>query len=303
MSPLHSVPQEPETEQRATHETAATEPHASSNFPAMSTSSPASDSDTAVVSTATACSLDSPVETAQPATVAPEQSAHSPDSALPTNTDTEQTSDTAIGQANMHALLDAETPTMATEPLPTISPIHELGRGLQTKNIPAKLQNYVLQTITPFVFRSSKVPYALEFYVDCSRFSESHCHFLSAISSFKEPTSYRQAILDEIWRNSIQDEYVALEENGTWIVVDLPPDKHALSCKWIFKYKFRADGTLECPKSRLVVCGNSQVEGEDYEETFVSVAKMTMVRTFLQIAASRNWEIHQMDVHNVFLSR
>ncbi|CAN7077191.1 unnamed protein product, partial [Brassica oleracea var. botrytis] len=101
MSPLHSVPQEPETEQRATHETAATEPHASSNFPAMSTSSPASDSDTAVVSTATACSLDSPVETAQPATVAPEQSAHSPDSALPTNTDTEQTSDTAIDQTNM----------------------------------------------------------------------------------------------------------------------------------------------------------------------------------------------------------
>lgn len=28
---------------------------------------------------------------------------------------------------------------------------------------------------------------------------------------------------------------------------------------------------------------------------------MTTVHTFLQIAASRNWEIHQMDVHNAFL--
>lgn len=28
---------------------------------------------------------------------------------------------------------------------------------------------------------------------------------------------------------------------------------------------------------------------------------MTTVRTFLQIAASRNWEVHQMDVHNAFL--
>ena len=28
---------------------------------------------------------------------------------------------------------------------------------------------------------------------------------------------------------------------------------------------------------------------------------MTIVRAFLAIAASRNWELHQMDVHNVFL--
>ena len=94
---------------------------------------------------------------------------------------------------------------------------------------------------------------------------------------------------------------MALEDNDTWIVVDLPPSKHALSCKWVFKYKFRADGTMERPKSRLVVCGNSQVEGDDYKETFTPVAKMTTVRTFLQIAASRNWEVHQMDVHNAFL--
>ena len=292
MPPLHSVLQEPETEQCVTHETAATEPLASSRLPAISASSPVSDLDTTVVPAPTTGSLDSPVEPTQPAPVAPEQSAHLPDSTLPTNTDTKQTSDTTIDQTKMPALVDDEIPPTATEPLPAqasvtpaadlqlsppTSPIHELGRGLRTKNIPAKLQDYVLQTITPFVSRSSEVPYALEFYVDCSRFSESHCHFLSAISSLKEPTSYRQAILDEIWRNSIQDEYVALEENGTWVVVDLPPDKHALSCKWVFKYKFRADGTLERPKSRLVVCGNSQVEGEDYEETFVPVAKMTTV--------------------------
>ena len=219
----------------------------------------------------------------------------SPDKVSPTViTETDSTSPVSSSQE-----VTDTTALVSDLPLTPETSIQELGRGLRTKSIPAKLQDYVLQTISPAVITSTKTPYGLEFYVDFSRFSESHCQFLAAISSLKEPTSYRQAILDEIWRNSIQDEYVALEDNGTWIVVDLPPGKHALSCKWVFKYKFRADGTMERPKSRLV--GNSQVEGDDYEETFAPVAKMTTVRTFLQIAASRNWEVHQMDVHNAFL--
>ena len=65
--------------------------------------------------------------------------------------------------------------------------------------------------------------------------------------------------------------------------------------------KFRADGTLERHKARVVVCGNNQVEGDDYNETFAPVAKITTVRSFMQQAASLNWEVHQMDVHNAFL--
>ena len=47
--------------------------------------------------------------------------------------------------------------------------------------------------------------------------------------------------------------------------------------------------------------GNHQQAGMDYTETFSLVAKMTSVRTFLSIATFKNWELHQMDVHNTFL--
>lgn len=59
--------------------------------------------------------------------------------------------------------------------------------------------------------------------------------------------------------------------------------------------------TVERYKTRLVALGNRQKEGIDFDETFAPVAKMTSVRIFLSIVAARNWEVHQMDVHNAFL--
>lgn len=68
----------------------------------------------------------------------------------------------------------------------------------------------------------------------------------------------KMPIEDEHWRDAVTDEIVALEDRDTRTVETLPPGKKALSCRWVFRLKYNADGTLERHKARFVVCGNHQ---------------------------------------------
>ncbi|XP_028099643.1 uncharacterized protein LOC114299159 [Camellia sinensis] len=87
----------------------------------------------------------------------------------------------------------------------------------------------------------------------------------------------------------------------TWDVVDLPPRKTVIGCKWVYKIKTHSDGFSERYKARLVAKGFTQEYGIDYEETFAHVARLTSVCSLIAIDAARHWELFQMDVTNVFL--
>lgn len=43
----------------------------------------------------------------------------------------------------------------------------------------------------------------------------------------------------------------------------MPPNRHVIGCKWIFKLKFQVNGTIERYKARLVTKGFNQTEGLD----------------------------------------
>jgi len=103
------------------------------------------------------------------------------------------------------------------------------------------------------------------------------------------------------WQEAIKVELMALEENLTREVVPCPPSVKPLGSKFVFNIKICSDGSINRYKARLVVLGNKQECGLDYEETFAPMAKMTTVRTIFAIVASESWQIHQLDVKNVFL--
>lgn len=99
----------------------------------------------------------------------------------------------------------------------------------------------------------------------------------------------------------MQEEYDALVQNRTWSLVPRPPGAHVISGKWIFRHKLRADGSLDRYKARWVVRGFSQRPGIDYTDTFSPVVKPASIRLVLQLAATRSWHVHQLDVKNAFL--
>ena len=48
----------------------------------------------------------------------------------------------------------------------------------------------------------------------------------------------------------------ALSTNKTWDIFDLPPGKSPIGCKWVYKIKFKVDGSVERYKARLVAKGS-----------------------------------------------
>ena len=81
----------------------------------------------------------------------------------------------------------------------------------------------------------------------------------------------------------------------------LPTDKKAISCRWVFAIKFNPDGSVTRLKARLVAKGYAQTYGVYYSDTFFLVAKLTFVRLFISLAASYDWDLHPLDIKNVFL--
>lgn len=104
------------------------------------------------------------------------------------------------------------------------------------------------------------------------------------------------------FKQAMAEEWSALERNDTWELTELPPDRQAISCKWVFKVKRNSDGQIERFKARLVVRGFSQRPGLDYGETFAPVATIDSIRILLALAASKRMKLLHFDITTAFLN-
>lgn len=131
--------------------------------------------------------------------------------------------------------------------------------------------------------------------------TEAHKVLLTSVSSLNEPHSYAQASTDPEWVNVMEKELQALEDNETWTIMPLPPNKKPIGSKWVYKVKLNADGSVERYKARLVAKGYNQTYGIDYSDSFSPVAKVVTVRLLVSLSTSNNWFLHQLDINNAFL--
>ncbi|CAH9094642.1 unnamed protein product [Cuscuta europaea] len=174
--------------------------------------------------------------------------------------------DTAPHQSN-EARSTQLAPTPNISAADDIEPTQDslpLRRSTHTRAAPIWQNDYDIQLNTvkladspsqlPTTIVHSGTPYPLSDAVNYDRFSVQHRAFLAAISANREPQTYKEAVLSPHWREAMQREIDALERTGTWQVEKLPPGKRAIYCKWVYKIKYKSDGSIDRYKARLVVC-------------------------------------------------
>ena len=165
-----------------------------------------------------------------------------------------------------------------------------------------KCSTIVHDNLPPFSANKSGTSFPLSNYLSSSKLSPNYAHFCSLISAIPEPTSYHEVVQNHNWQDAMASEIAALEANQTWTITPLPLHKRAIGCKWVYKVKYNADGSLDRYKARLVAKGFTQQAGLDFIDTFSPVAKLTTVKTLLAISAVRGWHLVQLDVNKAFLN-
>jgi hypothetical protein len=130
------------------------------------------------------------------------------------------------------------------------------------------------------------------------------CSYIMMVSSIWEskPSTFEEASSRQVWRDSMMEEYNCIMNNNVWEVVPRPEGKSVVTSRWLYNLKYVTNGSIEKYKARCVAWGFSQVEGVNYDETFVLVARYTSIRVVISITTEMGWKIHQMDVKTAFLN-
>jgi histone deacetylase 1/2 len=108
----------------------------------------------------------------------------------------------------------------------------------------------------------------------------------------------------EEFLKAMRTEISELESHTCWDIVSaakVPEGAKVIPTMWVFKIKHYPDGRIQKFKARLVVRGDFQVEGEDYDEKYAPVVPWSTVRLMLSIVASQGLVTRQVHFSNAFV--
>ncbi|KAG5721928.1 hypothetical protein E4T56_gene18424 [Termitomyces sp. T112] len=99
------------------------------------------------------------------------------------------------------------------------------------------------------------------------------------------PKTYAEAMHHpDLWMLAIEQELKVMKERKVWRLVlesDVPAEKQAIGCQWVFANKYNAEGQIVGQKARLVAKRYSQVVGEDYDETYAVIWQIDFITVYL----------------------
>ena len=104
------------------------------------------------------------------------------------------------------------------------------------------------------------------------------------------------------WKDAMDCKIGSLEHAGTWATVPCPPGKNIVRCKWVFRLKRKADGSVDKYKAHLVVRGFTQIYGVDYYDTYSPVVQLASFCLILAIATCNDWDIEAFDLNSAYLN-
>lgn len=119
-------------------------------------------------------------------------------------------------------------------------------RSQRSRHQPQHLSDYICSLSTDSSNPSSSgMFYPISKFHSFSKLSNSQSSFSMSICNFSEPKSYDEASKSVHWQEAMEVELDALEKNGNWTIVDLPPNIVSIGCKWVYKVKHKVLGVLK----------------------------------------------------------